>query len=76
MMNWKNRKSLMPVKVMIPLGLFITTSTFLISHDWVKMPDFLQGGLTGVGIGIMLAGLIKLKRKGKEATCANQGLQN
>jgi len=56
------KRPLIPEKAFIPLGLFIICGTFLVSHDWIKMPDFVTGSLMGLGIGLEIMGVINLKK--------------
>jgi len=58
----KSKRSLMPERALIPLGLFIICGTFLVSHDWIKMPDFVTGSLMGLGIGLEIMGVINFKK--------------
>jgi hypothetical protein len=61
----RNNKSLIPEKAMIPLGLVILCGTFLVSHDWIKMPDWLVGFFMGLGIALEIMGIIKLLNRPK-----------
>lgn len=45
---------------MLTVGLLLMSASFILSH-FVKMPDFVDGALKGVGIGIIFLSLIKGK---------------
>ena len=45
-------------RLLVPLGLLFIVAGLLVNH-FTKMPDFYQGGLMGVGIGVMIVSLIK-----------------
>lgn len=49
------------IKYLIPIGLLLSSSTFMISH-FMHVSDAVNGFLKGVPIGIMLMGVIMLKR--------------
>ena len=53
-------KPLFPVKYMLPVGLLVISASLILSH-FVKMPDFVDGALKGVGIGVIFLSLIKSK---------------
>ena len=63
----KIRKPLLPVKLFIPIGLLLTCGTSLINKFIMPLPDFIIGALMGMGIGLMIVGLIKLKRANASA---------
>lgn len=51
-------RPLFPVKYMLPVGLLLISASFILSH-FVAMPDFWDGMLKGVGIGIVFLSLTK-----------------
>lgn len=55
--------------VLISVGLFMTTSPMLLAR-YMAIPDFLRGGLTGIGLAIEVMGLILLKR-GEKSDCVS-----
>jgi len=56
------RKTPMPERLMIPIGLLLVTTPTLI-NDWVHLPDFVRGAFFGLGLGLETMGLIYLRRK-------------
>lgn len=59
-------KPIIAVKFIIPIGLLLLSTSFIIEHFFI-VPDFFDGILKGVGIGIILLALIKqgsVKRSG------------
>jgi len=48
-------------KVYLVAGLLLSTSVLIINH-YVTMPDFLGGGLVGIGLGLMIKALIVQRR--------------
>jgi len=63
------KKLRFPERLWIPIGLLLETVPFLV-NDWVHVPDFVRGSLMGLGIGMEIMGMIKLKKKQKaDASC-------
>jgi hypothetical protein len=60
------RKLPFPERLFVPIGLLLVTVPFLV-NDWVPVPDFLRGALMGLGIGLEIIGIIKLKKMSREA---------
>jgi len=56
------------VRSMIAFGLLMTTTPPLI-NDWVHIPDFLRGVMTGVGFVLEFRGLILAGRLRKRRVC-------
>lgn len=51
------------------LGLLMSTSPMLL-HDYVKMPDFLGGILAGFGLGLEIVAFVKIRRlRGVDSPC-------
>ena len=48
--------------LLLPVGMLFMSATLIISH-FIKLTDFAQGCLNGVGLGIMLLSLILQKYK-------------
>lgn len=48
----------------IAVGLLINSGTLLL-HQFIQFPDILFGILQGAGIGIMIGGLIKMRKEKK-----------
>jgi hypothetical protein len=65
----KRTKASRRLMLMIATGLLLTSSTTLL-NKYVNMPDAALGVITGVGIGIMIAGLV-WERRGSE--CVDTG---
>jgi len=53
-------RPLFPVKYMLPVGLLLISASLILRH-FIKMPDFVDGALKGMGIGIIFLSLIKSK---------------
>ena len=51
-------KPLIPLKFMLPSGLFIIAISFILTH-FLNIPDWANGFLKGMGIGIIGISLIK-----------------
>ena len=51
-------KPLIPLKFMLPAGLFIFAISFILTH-FLNIPDWSNGFLKGMGIGIIGISLIK-----------------
>ena len=49
-------------KQLISIGLLLAVLPFLI-NDFYPLPHFLRGFLAGVGLGMEITGLVKLKRE-------------
>jgi hypothetical protein len=63
------KKLRFPERLWISTGLLLVTVPFLV-NDWVHVPDFIRGGLMGLGIGMEIMGMIKLKKRQKaDASC-------
>lgn len=56
------RKPLMPLKMMLPIGLLLIAGTSIINRFVVVLPDFATGSLMGIGIGLMIVSIIKQNR--------------
>ncbi|NCD69378.1 hypothetical protein [Mucilaginibacter agri] len=54
-------KPLLPVRFLIPIGLLIISASFVVKH-FAAVPDFADGFLKGIGIGILVLSLIFLSR--------------
>jgi hypothetical protein len=48
-------------RILLPIGIILTTSNTLL-RDYVTVPDYIRGILTGTGIGLIIWGMI-LQRK-------------
>lgn len=51
-------KPLIPLKFMLPVGLFIIALSFILTN-FLNIPDWANGFLKGLGIGIIVISLIK-----------------
>ncbi|MDP9079421.1 MAG: hypothetical protein M3O71_18470 [Bacteroidota bacterium] len=51
-------KSIIPLKFMLPVGLLLLAASFILKHFFI-LPDFVDGFLKGIGIGIIFISLIK-----------------
>jgi len=59
------------VRLFFSLGIIIVVSPMLISN-YVAMPDFLRGGMIGLGLGLeLIAIIIMRKRKNRMNLCRN-----
>ncbi|WP_186280179.1 hypothetical protein [Fluviicola chungangensis] len=43
------------------LGLLVISTAQIVAH-YIQLPDFIFGAITGVGIGLMILAVIKLKK--------------
>ena len=50
-------KPLLPIKLMAPIGLFLLSAGILIKH-FAAVPDFIDGFLKGIGIGMIFFSLV------------------
>jgi hypothetical protein len=50
-------KPVIPLRFLLPIGLFLLSASFMVKH-FVTLPDFANGLLIGVGIGIIFLSLI------------------
>jgi hypothetical protein len=48
------------VRILVPLGLLLVTVPSLVNH-YILISDFFRGLITGLGIGLEIIGIIKLK---------------
>jgi hypothetical protein len=48
------------VRIFVPLGLLLVIVPSLVNH-YILIPDFLRGLIMGLGIGLEILGVIKLK---------------
>lgn len=58
-------KNQFPARLMAAMGLIIISASFFVRH-YTQMPDFADGLMKGIGIGMIVVALIKqtrLKRK-------------
>lgn len=53
---------LMPARKLVAIGLLLIVVPTL-ARDFVPVPHFISGFLAGVGLGIEIMGLIKLKKE-------------
>jgi hypothetical protein len=53
-MNRKNR-------ILLCIGLILTTSNTLM-RDYITLPDFARGALSGLGLGLMIWALVNQRR--------------
>jgi hypothetical protein len=58
-------KPVLPLRFLLPAGLFILSAGLMLRH-FASLPDFANGILMGVGIGILVLSLIYTV-KGKQA---------
>ena len=70
----KRRNMTRPVRIMISLGSFIVSGTAFINCEFPHMPDVLIGLAEGTGLGIMIGGLIRLKRGNSACTDNREGV--
>jgi len=59
-------KPLIPIKYMLPLGLFILASSIIIKVIYKSEPDAVDGLLKGFSIGMLVVYLIQTLYKRKE----------
>jgi len=59
-------KPLIPIKYMLPLGLFILASSIIIKVIYKSEPDAIDGLLKGFSIGVLILYLIQSLYKRKE----------
>ncbi|MDT3401386.1 hypothetical protein [Mucilaginibacter terrae] len=45
-------KTDLPIRLLMPAGLFIISASFIVGH-YTALPDFANGLLLGVGIGLI-----------------------
>jgi len=57
----KNRKFPMSERLMIAIGLLMTTTPQLIKH-YIPLPDFVLGCIVGIGLALEITAFIRLKR--------------
>lgn len=64
-------KPLIPIKYMLPIGLFLLALSFFIKRFYSSEPDAIDGLLKGFSIGLLVLYLIQNKRKETitEKTC-------
>jgi hypothetical protein len=60
-MNMDMRKQPLNVKLLLAIGLLLITLPSL-TRDYIILPDFFHGLLTGIGIVLEVVGVIKLKQ--------------
>ena len=59
----------MPERLMIAIGLLMTTTPQLLKH-YLTLPDFALGFIVGIGLALEITAFIRLKRiKNDEAIC-------
>ncbi|MDB5124353.1 MAG: hypothetical protein JWP94_2482 [Mucilaginibacter sp.] len=63
----KSLKSLIPARLLIPIGMLVVVTPSLVNH-FIAVPDFFRGLLMGAGIGLEIYGLILLRKNGS-STC-------
>ena len=51
-------KPIIPVRFLLPIGLLLLSASFILKHFFV-LPDFADGFLKGIGIGIIFISLIR-----------------
>jgi|GEM_PF-1031104 len=59
------KKQPRPETLWISIGLLLVTVPMMLKH-YIPIPDFFRGLLAGVGLGMEIVGLIKLKRARKQ----------
>jgi len=57
----KEKKIAFAQRMVIVMGLLLVTVPHVLNH-WLHLPDFISGSLMGMGIGMEIIGLIKIKR--------------
>ena len=57
----ENGKPPLNVRLFLTIGLLLITAPFLVAN-YVSIPDFFRGLATGVGIGLEIVGIIKLRQ--------------
>jgi len=63
----KNRKFPMPERLMITIGLLMTTTPLLLKH-YTTIPDFFLGLIVGIGLALEITAFIRLKGTKKANT--------
>lgn len=51
-------------QLFICIGLLLITTPTLI-NDWIKLPDFFRGLLSGVGLALEICGLVLIAKRKK-----------
>jgi len=59
------KKQPRPERLWLAIGLLLVTVPMMLKH-YIPIPDFFHGLLAGVGLGMEIVGLIKLKRARKQ----------
>lgn len=59
-----NKKASQSQLRLIAIGLLLVTVPFIV-NDWIPVPDFIRGALVGIGIGLEIVGLIRMKNRKK-----------
>lgn len=59
-----NKKASQSQLRLMAIGLLLVTVPFII-NDWIPVPDFIRGALVGIGIGLEIAGIIRMKNRKK-----------
>ena len=73
----KKRKMSRATQVFLSLGLVLTSGTTILLDQFPGMPAFVRGGLEGLGLGLMIIGLVKLRRGGSDcATMTGTGKES
>jgi hypothetical protein len=57
----ENRKPPLNVRLFLTIGLLLITAPFIIAN-YVSIPDFFRGLSVGIGIGLEIVGVKKLKQ--------------
>ena len=60
----KFNKLPMPCRLLFSVGILLATGPVLL-HDYLFIPDFFRGFLTGLGLTFEIIGLIKLRQMNK-----------
>ena len=65
------KKMPLPERLLISVGILLSTGTAFIHTEFPAIPDFVIGILSGSGLGIMISTLIWQKRR--SAGCSKKG---
>jgi len=58
------------MRILFSIGILLSTSIPFIHVQFPGIPDFLIGSLSGIGLGLMIAVMIKQKRKKRVCSSA------
>jgi len=63
------KKIPVPARILIGVGLVMTTTSTLIAH-YIALPDFFRGMMIGVGAGFEITGAVIIRRTQKSGMCS------